>query len=133
AGIALDVRRDRVQHPVAAEDLTVVREVDRRQLEPLALHVLPDVELRPVRDREHADVLALADACVVEAPQLRPLRARVPLAEVVAEAEDALLRAGALLVAARAAHRGIEAVLLDRVEERRRLQLVPRRARTGLL
>src|SRR5439155_15576960 len=33
---ALDVRRDRVQHPVAAEDLALVREVDARQLELLA-------------------------------------------------------------------------------------------------
>ena len=78
-------------------------------------------------------MLAAADAGVVEVPELGPLRARVPLAEVVAEAEDPLLRAGALLVAAGAADRGVEAVLLDRVEQRRRLQLVPRRARAGLL
>ena len=78
-------------------------------------------------------MLALADARVVEIPELGPLRARVPLAEVVAEAEDALLRAGTLLVAARAAHRSVELMLLDRVEQRRRLQLVARRARAGLL
>ena len=70
---------------------------------------------------------------VVEVPELGPLRARVPLAEVVAEAEDPLLRARALLVAAGAAHRRVEAVLGDRVEQRRRLQLVARRARAGLL
>src|SRR5215471_6633993 len=58
----LDVRRDRVQHPVAPEHLALVREVDRWQLELLAGDVLPDVELGPVRDREDADVLALADA-----------------------------------------------------------------------
>src|SRR5437899_2842872 len=56
---ALDVLRGRVQHPVAAEDLALVREVDARQLELLARDVLPHVELRPVRDREDADVLAL--------------------------------------------------------------------------
>ena len=132
-GEALDEVRGGVEHPVAPEHLALVREVDRRQLELLARDVLPHVELRPVRDREHADVLALADARVVEVPELGALRARVPLAEVVAEAEDALLRAGALLVAARAAHRGVEAVLLDRVEQRRRLQLVARCARARLL
>src|SRR5436190_17658804 len=105
-----------VEHAVAPEDLAFVREVDRRQLEPLVGDVLPDVELRPVRDREDAHVLALPHARVVNVPELRPLRARVPLPEVVAEAEDALLRAGALLVAPRAADRGVEAVLLDRVE-----------------
>src|SRR3954452_4980287 len=129
----LDEGRQRVEHPVAPEDLALVGEVDRRDLEPLLGDVLPDVELGPVRQREHADVLALADPPVVDAPQLGALATRVPLAEVVAEAEDPLLRPRALLVAARAAERGVEAVLLDRVEQRRRLQAVARRARAGLL
>src|SRR3954465_12694859 len=129
----LAVGRQRVEHPVAPEHLALVGEVDRRDLEALLLDVLPDVELGPVRQREHADVLALADAPVVDAPQLRPLAPRVPLAEGVAEAEDPLLRTGALLVAARAAEGGVEAVLLDGVEERRRLQAVARRARADLL
>src|SRR4051812_25725336 len=114
----LDVGRERVQHPVAAEDLALVREVDRRHLEALLLDVLPHVELGPVAEREDADVLAAPDAPVVEVPQLGPLPARVPLAEVVAEREDPLLRAGPLLVAARAAERGVEVVLLDGVEQR---------------
>src|SRR3954469_6896426 len=125
----LDVGRQRVEHPVAPEHIALVGEVDRRDLQALLLDVLPDVELGPVRQREDAAVLALADPPVVDAPQLRALAARVPLAEVVAEAEDPLLRAGALLVAPRAAERGVEAVLLDRVEQRRRLQPVARRAR----
>src|SRR3954467_4176871 len=129
----LHVGRQRVEHAVAAEHLALVGEVDRRDLEALLGDVLPDVELDPVGQREHADVLALADAPVVDAPQLRALAARVPLAEAVAEAEDPLLRAGALLVAARAAERGVEAVLLDRVEQRRRLQAVAGRGRPGLL
>src|SRR6202007_2404373 len=128
-----DVRRDRVEHPVAAEDLALVREVDRRQLELLTRDVLPDVELGPVRDREDTDVLALADARVVEVPELGPLHARVPLAEVVSEGEDPLLRPAPLLVAAGPADRRVEAVLLDRVEQRRGLQAVARRARAGLL
>src|SRR6185437_6079076 len=99
----------------------------------LARDVLPHVELRPVRDREDAHVLALPHTCVVDVPELGTLRARVPLAEVVSEAEDALLRAGALLVAARAADRGVELVLLDRIEQRRRLQPVARSTRAGLL
>src|SRR5207302_8433975 len=106
----LDEVGRRIEHAVAAKHVALVREVDLRQLEALPRDVLPHVELGPVRDREHADVLALADARVVEVPELRALRTRVPLAEVVAEAEDALLRASALLVAARAAHRGVEAV-----------------------
>ena len=56
-----------------------------------------------LREREDAQVLALADARVVEVPRLRPLAARVPAAEVVAQREHALLGARALLVAAGAA------------------------------
>ena len=78
-------------------------------------------------------MLALADAGVVEVPRLGPLAARVPAAEVVAQREDALLGPRALLVAARPAEERVEAVLLDRVEQRRRLQPVARRARAGLL
>src|SRR6266542_4075893 len=94
----LDVVGARVEHPVAPEHLALVREVDPRELETLARDVLPDVELRPVGDREHAYMLALANARVVDIPELGPLRARVPLAEVVAKREDALLRARSLLV-----------------------------------
>jgi hypothetical protein len=47
---------------------------------------------------------------------------------VVAEGEDALLGAGALLVAAGAAERGVEAVLLDGVEQGHGLQPVARGA-----
>ena len=86
--------------------------------------VLPDVELGPVRQREHPDVLALAVPAVVEAPQLGPLVLRVPLAELVAEREDPLLGPGLLLVAAGAAEHGVEPVLLDGVEQRRGLEAV---------
>src|SRR5438128_2141952 len=68
----LDVVGARVEHPVAPEDPALVRKVDRRQLEPLAGHVLPHVELRPVGDRERAHVLALANARVVDVPELGP-------------------------------------------------------------
>src|SRR4029077_15228275 len=98
-----------------------------------ARDVLPHVELGPVGDREDAHLLALADLAVVEIPELGPLGAGIPLAEVVTEREDPLLRAGALFVAPGAADCCVELVRLHRVETRRRLQLVPRGARAGLL
>src|SRR5438128_2465308 len=64
---------------------------------------------------------------------IRALALGVPLSEVVAEREHALLGARPLLVAARAAEGGVEAVLGDRVQQRHRLQLVARRARSRLL
>src|SRR3954452_18781095 len=129
----LHVGRQRVEHAVAAEHLALVGEVDRGHLEALPDDVLPHVELGPVAQREDAHVLAAADAPVVDAPQLGARAARVPLAEVVAEGEDALLGPRALLVAPRAAERRVEAVLLDRVEQRRRLEAVARGVRPGLL
>src|SRR3954453_20239066 len=129
----LDVGRQRIEHAVAAEHLALVGEVDRRDLEALPGDVLPDVKLGPVAEREQADVLAAPDAPVVDAPQLGELAAGGPLTEGVGEGEDPLLRARPRLVVARPAERGVEAVLLDRVEQRRRLQAVARRARPGLL
>ena len=77
-----------------------------------------------LRDREHPHVLAGRVPAVVEVPQLGALAARVPLAERVAQREDPLLGAGALLVAAPAAEDRVEPVLGDRVEQRLGLQRV---------
>src|SRR4029077_2563472 len=96
-------------------------------------YVLPHVELGPVGDRKDPRMLPLADAAIVEAPHLRSLALRFPLTELVAEGEHALLRPRALLVAASAAERGVEAVLGDRVEQRDRLQPVARGAGTRLV
>ena len=52
--------------------------VDRRQLDVLALDVAPDVQLGPVGDREHPDVLAGGVPAVVEVPQLGALRCAGP-------------------------------------------------------
>ena len=78
-------------------------------------------------------MLALAVAGVVDRPGLGALVARIPLPELVADGEDALLGPGTLLVAARAADGRIEAVLGDGVEEGHRLEAVARRPRSGLL
>ncbi len=61
-------------------------------------------------------MLALPDAAVVERPQLGALVLGIPLTELVAEAEDALLRARLLFVAPGAAEDRVEAVLLEAVE-----------------
>ncbi len=117
---------DRHDGALADDHRAGVGEIDDRQFELLALDVLPDVELGPVRDREDADVLALVAAGVVEVPQFRALVLRVPLAELVAEAQDAFLGAGLFLVAAGAADAGVEAEFLDGFEQRHRLVLVAR-------
>ena len=108
---------------VAADDhLALLGEVERHDRDVLDVDVVPDVELGPVREREDADALARSDAAVEQVPQLGPLVLRIPLALGVAEREDALLGARALLVAPRAAERRVEVARLERVEQRLGLQ-----------
>ena len=59
----------------------------------------------------------LVEPAVIEAPQLGPLMARVPLAEGIAERENALFRARFLFVAPRAADAGVETEFGDRIEQ----------------
>ena len=91
--------------------------------------MLPHVQLGPVRDREHAHVLAAMHAGVEQVPDFRPLGLRIPLAELVAEREDAFLGARLFLVAPSAADAGVEAEFLDRFQQRHRLRGI---ARIGL-
>jgi len=67
-------------------------------------------------------VLAGAVTGVEQVPQLGALVARVPLTELVAQGDDALLGPGLLLVAAPAAEDAVEAALLDGAEKRDRLE-----------
>src|SRR5467141_777819 len=117
--------RDRQEEAVPAHDGPAVRIINGGNGEPLARDVLPDVELGPVADREHAHVLALRHSRVVQAPELGSLVLRVPLAELVAEREHALLGARLFLVAPRAADRGVERKLSDRFEQGHRLCSIP--------
>ncbi len=119
--------------PSRSDHLTPVGVVDRRDLDLLLGDVLPDVELGPVRDREHPHVLALAMPAVEDVPQLGPLVLRVPLAVLVAEREDPLLGPGLLLVSPAAAEHRVEAALRDAPQQGDGLQPVAARLRPGLL
>ena len=101
------------EHPVALVDLPLVGVVERGQLDLLAGDVAPDVELGEVADREDAHVLARRVPAVVQVPQLGPLRAGIPLAEAVVEAEDPFLRARLVLVAAGPAEGGVDPLRPD--------------------
>ena len=125
--------RDGHEHPVALEHLAPVGVVDLRDVDPLVPDVVPHVELGPVREREDADVLALVVPGVVEVPQLGTLVLGIPLAELVAEAEDPLLGPGLLLVPAGPAEDGVVAPLRDGPQQRRRLQPVARGPRRRVL
>src|SRR4029077_9726332 len=99
-------------------------EVQRHDGDALAPDVLPNVELGPVRKREHPDALARTMARVVERPELGALLARVPAVLRRAEREDALLGTAPLLVTPRATEGGVEAVAVERLAQRLRLHHV---------
>ncbi|MDT4831032.1 hypothetical protein FQZ97_645210 [compost metagenome] len=101
-------------------------EVDRGQRQPLTLDVLPDVQLRPVGDREDAHVLAAMHAGIEQAPQFGALSLGIPLAEFVPERKNAFLGARLFLVAPRAPDAGIETELLDSLQQRHGLGGVAR-------
>ena len=123
-----DPLAQREQHPVAFEHRAPMGEVDGGQLDGLALDVLPDVELGPVRKGEGAQVLAGLDPALVELPELGTLPLGVPLAEGVAERQDALFGPRLVLVAAgpaEAASKRCSAMASSRVVVCRRLREAP--------
>src|SRR5690606_36168728 len=101
----------------AADDVTLVCEVERWQRYVLGEDVLPDIHLGPVREREHAEVLTWRLPAVEQVPQLGALVLRIPLAEAVAVGEKSFLGACLLLIAASAAKGRIDLELTERVEE----------------
>src|SRR5690606_22355145 len=96
------------QNPVPVHDPPPMGEVQRGDLDGLAVYVLPDVHLGPVGEREYAEVFARVLAPVEEMPELGPLVLRVPLAEGVSVTEEALLGPGLLLVAPSTAERRLD-------------------------
>src|SRR5690606_12224675 len=120
----LQIRALGHEHAVPLEHPPAVTEVDGRKFDALLEDVLVDVHLRPVRDREHPHVLAAPMPGVVQTPQLGPLVLRIPLAELVAEAEDPLLGPGLLLVPAGTSEHRVELVLVDGIDERLGLEAV---------
>ena len=99
-------------------------EVDGGEGDVFALDVHPDVHLGEVGEGEDAEVFAGVFAAVEEVPEFGALVLGVPLAEVVAVGEEALLGAGFLFVAASAAEAGVVLVLLDGIEQGDGLEFV---------
>ncbi len=125
----------RVGHPhaVALEHPAPVGEVDRRELDRPRRRCTARCRARSSSTAGTPGCARPAVAAVVEVPQLGPLVLRVPLAEVVAEAEHPLLGPGLLLVAAGTAEDGVEALLLDASQQGDGLQPVAAGPRPGLL
>src|SRR5579862_2051942 len=114
-GLAVDSMRRRDRQPLSTPPKTVplVAEVNDRNVKLLTADILPDIHFGPVREREHAHVLAWIQTRVVEVPDFRTLILRIPLAEAVAKAEKPFLGAGFLFITPRAADAAIKPVFLN--------------------
>src|SRR5690606_20365170 len=118
-------RCHRDQQTVASHYLSFVAVIDRGQGKFLARDVLPDIEFCPVRDRKHAHVLPGVDLRVEQVPKFRSLSLGVPLTELVTEGEYAFLGAGFLLITSGATNAGIEAELLNGLQQGHSLSGIP--------
>ena len=104
-----------ISWPIARHHRTLGGEIEGNHVELLQRDVAPHVAFGPIRQREDAHRLALAEASVQQLPHLGPLAARLPAMARGAEGEHAFLGAGGFLVAARAAEGGIEAAGIERL------------------
>ena len=98
--------------------------VEGGQIDVLAQDVVPNVEFRPIVEREDTEVLAGGVHAVEEVPQLRTLVFGVPLAEVVAVGKKALLRTCLFFVSSCPSNARVELVAFDGVDEGGGLQAV---------
>ncbi len=112
---------DHDQRSVPLDHRPGCRQVERHDRDLLEVDVLPDVELGPVRQREHPHRLTLVPAHVVGAPELRALLLGVPTVLRRTDAEDALLGPRLLLVASGPTERRVEPPLVERLLEALRL------------
>ena len=119
------------QHAVALDDVALMGEVERGQLNVFLPRIHPDVEFGPVADREDAKRFVELFLTVVDVPQFGTLVLGVPLSEGVAVRKEALLGACFFLVAACATDGGFEAQFLERVEQRHGLEPVAAGIRSG--
>ena len=103
-----------------------MRVIDRRQRDLLPRDVMPDVQLGPVRQREHPDRLTRMMPPVVQRPQLRTLILRIPLPELIPEREHPLLGPSLLLIPARTTEQRIKPILVHRIQQHRSLNPIPR-------
>src|SRR4029453_5948508 len=109
-----------IQHQERAgadDDRALLGEVERTDRYRLGLDEAPDLELGPVRQRKNPHRLTRPAAQVVDRPQLRTLRFRIPAMTRGSERADALLGTRGFLVAPRAAEDDVEAVRVERLTQ----------------
>ena len=106
------------------EHFPFMSEIYRGQGNAFRPDITPNIEFRPITDREYTNILALVDASVIDIPQLRTLQFWIPFSKVVADRKDAFLGTGLFLIAPGAADAGIEFELGDGIQERVCLQPV---------
>jgi len=104
---------DHDQRAVLLDHFAFCGEVQRHNRDAFEVDVLPDIQLGPVRQREHANRFAFVDVAVVDVPQLGPLIFRVPAVLAVTEGIHALFGTGFFFIATRTTKGGIKTVFVQ--------------------
>ena len=94
---------------------TLMRKINRRQINFFAADIIPYIEFRPVTDWEYANVLPFMNTTIVNVPEFRALQFWIPLSELIANRKDAFFRAGFLFITTGTADAGVELELFDGV------------------
>ena len=100
---------------VAFNHWPLLGKIQRHNRDILARDILPDVQLRPIGKREHADAFAFVFAGVIEVPQFRALLFGIPAVLGIAERKNTLLGAGFFFIATCATKGGIETIFIQRL------------------
>lgn len=108
----------------ATEHSPLMSEVEAGEGDFLFLDIHPDVHFRPVAEREDAEMFAVVFASVEEIPEFWPLILGVPLAEIVAMAEESLFGAGLFFIATTTAEAAIVSTRLNGIQQGGGLQAV---------
>src|SRR5690606_17195697 len=93
----------------------------------LTFNVIPDIQFRPVADREYPDVLALINSSIENIPELGALALRIPLSEFIPHGKYTFFRTGFLFIPACTANTGVKAIALNYFQQGERLQSIPAR------
>ncbi len=104
---------DRNPGIAAPNDLPRAGKVELGKLDVFASDIVPNIHLRPVGNRENAEVLAWALFAVEEVPEFGALVFGVPLPKVVAVAEETLFGTGLFLVAPGTSHKTVKLMGLN--------------------
>ena len=111
----LDKFRDGENDAIPSNGIAFMRIVETGELDPLLLHIHPDVHFREVGERENTKIFSWLFTTIEKVPQLGALVFGIPFAEVIAVGEEAFFRARFFLITATSSEDRIVLLFFDRL------------------